>query len=209
MFGWSEDLIYTLFLFWGPAFLLVAAIPGLPRVAVGILAGIAFLVAWHKFMGGSAFGYLLAAILVVTGFVGRHRPKTRDPEAGKMLVIPFMILLTVVAWMAMGPIWQERQALKQLPPLESVSVDGRPIKDLDGFRVALASSVSCGELRAHLGTPVPLILEAGGQRREYRLAFCHQPAGVILMQATRDRQLLYSSELRTQLARAGVELPKE
>jgi hypothetical protein len=207
MLGWTEDLIYTLFLFWAPAFLLVASIPGLPRVVVGFLAAIAFLVVWHKYMGG-LLGFPLAAILVVTGFIGRTRPKTRDPEAGKLLIIPFMLMLTAVAWMAMGPIWKERRALRQLPALESASVDGRAIEDLEAFRAALAGSLSCGDLRAEPVAPVPLVLEAGGQRHEYRLIFCRKPAGLILLQASSDRQLLYSSELLGQVEKTGVKFRK-
>lgn len=209
MLGRNEDLIYMLFLFWGPGLLLVACIPGLVRTVMGFVTAIAFLYVWQRFMPLDWIEIPLAAIIVLVGFIGRKLPKTGDPEPSKLLVIPFMLLFTSVAWMAMGPIWRARMELRALPSLQSASVDGHPIGDLPGFQRALRDSASCDVSRQQLSPPVPLVLEAEGQRHEYKLVYSRNPLGVILTQPDSDRQLVYSGELLRHIKRSGIKTPQQ
>lgn len=205
MFGTTEDLIYVLFLFWGPALLLTASIPGLARVVVGLLAAGGFLYAWQRLMGPNPLGLGLTLAILGVGWLGRKPNKNKDPEAGKLLIVPFMVLFTAVAWAAMGPVLQARQLLKNLPQLQSATVDNRPVRDLEQFRRALAVSVSCGELQN--AAPIPLVLVAEGQKHEFIVFRCAERGGLVVALPHMSRQLVHSEALLREVERAGVKLP--
>lgn len=208
MFGWNEDLVYILFLYWAPGMLLVACIPGPARTVTGVLAAVAFVILWYRFMPGGPTAFLLALGLVTVGWVGRKVPKTRDPEPAKLLVIPFLLLLTAVAWSTLGPIWLERQELRRLPHLARVTVEGKALKDPEAFRQALREGQSCGDVSTAMGPPLALVLEVQGQKREYCLQYSHQGQGLILARTGLDRQLLFSAALLQQVEANGIKVPR-
>lgn len=206
MFGTSEDLVYVLFLFWGPALLLTATIPGQPRVVVSILAAGGFLYAWHWLMGANPLGLVLAAIILGVGWLGRKRNKNRDPEAGKLLLIPFMLLFSAVAWAAMWPVLEARLLLRQLPPISQATVGDRSLHDLDKLRQALSQSVSCGEVKN--GAPLPMVLEAGGRKHEFIVFYCQERPGLVVALPHMSRPLIHSPELLEQVEQTGVKVPR-